>query len=123
MLGELGLDDAAGQPSRIDRRVAFAQHIWDRADVILMTVRDDIAAQLVQVALEVGRIRYDQIHAQHVVVRKRDTAVHHNDIVPVFDHGHVLADLVEAAQRYDFQFFFHNIDITFLFSSDFFLLC
>ena len=51
VLGELGLDDAAGQTGRIDRRVAFAQNIRDRADVVLMAVRDDVAAQLVVLRL------------------------------------------------------------------------
>ena len=107
VLGELGLDDAAGQTGRIDRRVAFAQNIRDSADVVLMAVRDDVAAQLVDVALEVGRIRDDEVYAEHVVVRERDAAVDDDDISAVLDHGHVLADLVETAQGDDFQFFCH----------------
>ena len=115
VLGEFGLDDAAGQTGRIDRRVAFAQNIRDSADVVLMAVRDDIAAQLVDVALEVGRIRDDEVYAEHVVVRERDAAVDDDD------HSHVLADLVETAERYDLQFFFHNGFITFLYQSKFVL--
>ena len=121
VLGELGLDDAAGQTGRIDRRVAFAQNIRDSADVVLMAVRDDVAAQLVDVALEVGRIRDDEVYAEHVVVRERDAAVDDDDIPAVLVDGHVLADLVETAERYDLQFFFHNGFITFLYQSKFVL--
>ena len=116
MLGELGLDDAAGQARAVNRRVHLAQHIRQAADVILVSVGDEIAAQLLVVALEVGGIRDDQIHAQHVVVRKRQTAVDDDDVVAVFDHGHVLADLIQTAQGYNLQFFFHNSTITFLFT-------
>ena len=86
-----------------------------------MAVRDDVAAQLVDIALEVGRIRDDEVYAEHVVVRERDAAVDDDDISAVLDHSHVLADLVETAERYDLQFFFHNGFITFLYQSKFVL--
>ena len=121
MLGELGLDDAAGQARGVDRRVALAQHIRDRTDVVLMAVRDHVAAQLFQVALEVGRVRDDQINAQHVVIREGYAAVNDQNVVAVLDHGHVLADLIEAAKRYNLQFFFHDCFITFLYSSFIFI--
>ena len=66
--------------------------------MVLMPVGDQIAAQLIQVALEIGRVRDDQIDAQHVVIREGYAAVDDDDVVSVLDHGHVLADLVEAAQ-------------------------
>lgn len=115
VLGQLGLDDAAGQSGRVDRRVALAQNIRNSADMVLMSVGDHIAAQLVQVALEVRCIRNDQVNAQHVVIRKGNAAVDNYDVIAVLDHRHVLTDLVQTAERYDLQFFLHNSIITFLY--------
>ena len=115
MLGKLGFDDPAGQPGGVNRSIALTQHIRDRADMILMPMGDDITAQLVQVALEISRIRNDQINAQHIVIRESHTAVDHDDITAVLDYGHVFADLIQTAERYDFQFFLHNSFITFLY--------
>ena len=120
MLGELCLDDAAGQARGIDRCIALAQDIRDCADVVLMAMRNDIAAQLVQVALEIGGVRDHQVNAQHIIVREGHAAVDDHDVVSVFDHGHVLADLIETAQRYNLQFFFHDCFITFLYPLLFF---
>ena len=114
VLGKLGVDDAAGQAGRIDGRVDLAQDIGNGADVILMAMGDEIAAQLFLVALEVGRIRDNQVHAQHVVVREGHAAVDDHDIAAVLDDRHVLADLIETAQGDNLQFFFHKFDITFL---------
>ena len=115
MLGQLGLDDAAGQSGRVDRCVALAQNIRNSADMVLMSVGDHIAAQLVQVALEVRCIRNDQVNTQHVVIRKGNAAVDNYDVIAVLDHRHVLTDLVQTAERYDLQFFLHNSIITFLY--------
>ena len=82
-----------------------------------MAVRDDIATQLVQIALEVGGIRDHQIHAQHIVIRKRNAAVDYQNIIAIFNDRHILADLIETTERYNLQFFFHNSFITFLYSS------
>ena len=121
VLGELGLDDAAGQARCVNRCVALTQHIRDRADVVLVAVGDDVAAQLVQVALEVGRVRDNEVYAEHIIVRECYAAVDYNDVAAVLDNGHVLADLVQTAKRYDLQFFFHNGFITFLYQSKFVL--
>ena len=86
-----------------------------------MAVGDDVAAQLVDVALEVGRVRDNQVYAEHIVVREGYAAVDYNDVAAVLNNGHVLADLVQTAKRYDLQFFFHNGFITFLYQSKFVL--
>ena len=115
VLGQLGFDDAAGQSGRVDRCVALTQNIRNSADMVLMSVGDHIAAQLVQVALEVRCIRNDQVNTQHIVIRKGNAAVDNYDVIAVLDHRHVLTDLVQAAERYDLQFFLHNSIITFLY--------
>ena len=115
MLGQLGFDDAAGQSGRVNRCIALTQNIRNSTDMVLMSVGDHIAAQLVQVALEVRCIRNDQVNAQHVVIRKGNAAVNNYDVIAVLDHRHVLTDLVQTAERYDLQFFLHNSIITFLY--------
>ena len=67
--------------------------------MILMSVRDHHAADLVAVLLEIGVIRNDQIDAQHIAVGERHTAVDEDDIVLTLEHSQVLADLVESAEE------------------------
>lgn len=74
--------------------------------MVLMSVGDHIAAQLVQVALEVRCIRNDQVNAQHVVIRKGNAAVDNYDVIAVLDHRHVLTDLVQTPSGMIFSFSF-----------------
>ena len=69
--------------------------------MILVSVRQKDAADLLLVLFEVGDVRDDQVNAQHIFVRECDAAVHDDDVVAVLDHGHVLADLVQTAERGD----------------------
>ena len=108
VLGQLDIDNAAGQAGAVNRGVGFAQDVRDCADVVLVGMGDEIAAQLGEVALEIGRVRDDQVYAEHVVVRERKAAVDNDHVIAVFDYGHVFADLIQAAERDDFQFFLHK---------------
>ena len=59
----------------------------------------------VLVGHKIGKIGDDQIDAVHVFLREAHAAVDHDHILPVLQDGTVLADLVKAAQRDNFQFF------------------
>ena len=101
MLGQLLLHDAERERRAVNIRVDRAQDVGQRADVILVSVRQKDAADLLLVLFEVGDVRDDQVNAQHIFVRECDAAVHDDDVVAVLDHGHVLADLVQTAERGD----------------------
>ena len=108
VLLKLGTQDTCHQTRAIDRNIQLFEHIRQCTDVILMAVRDDNAAHLVLVPAQIRDIRNDQIDAQQIIVRKRHAAVNDKNVLSVLHDRHVLADLIESAQRYNLQFFFHK---------------
>ena len=108
VLLELELDKAGGEAGAVDGHVHLLEHIGDGADVILVAMGDEEAAEATAVFDEVADIGNDAVDAVHVVAGEGHAAVHHDDLAAVLIDGHVLADLVEAAQRDDFQFFCHK---------------
>ena len=105
MLGELSLDEAERELGRIDGNLAIEilQKVWDRARVVLVAVRDDDAAQLVGMLEHIGVVRQDKIDAGMSVVGEHKARVVDDHVVSTFEHGHVLADGVKAAERDDLQ--------------------
>ena len=98
-------DHAERELRRVDGHlgVEVLQQVRQGADVVLVAVRDDDAAQLVLVLKDIGVIRQDKVHAGMIVIREHETGVVQNHVVTVLDDRHVLADAVEAAQRNDLQ--------------------
>ena len=77
--------------------------------MILMAVGDENTADLLLVLDQVADIGDDHINAVHIIIGETHTAVHYHDVAAVFIHRQVLADLIETAQRNNFQFFCHKI--------------
>ena len=102
VLLKLELDETERQRRGVHGRVDGLQNVGQRADVILVAVRDKKAAQLVLIFCKIGNVGDDQIHAVHIVLREAEAAVDDDHVLAVFQHGHVLADLVQTAQRDDF---------------------
>ena len=69
--------------------------------MVLVTVGNDDAANLVLVALHIGEIRNDNIHTGHIHIRECQTAVQNEHVIAALKHGHVLSDLVQTTQRND----------------------
>ena len=103
MLLELVLAQRQRQLRAIDRRGNLSEHIRHRADVVLVAVRDKVAANLVAVALQIGRVRNHQIDAGHVLSRKDGSQIHHDDVVLILIDGQVFSDLAQTAQRNNFE--------------------
>ncbi len=61
---KLDLDEAAGQRRGIDGGPDLAQHERQCADMVLVAVRDDKAADLVLVLLQIADVGYDQVHPE-----------------------------------------------------------
>ena len=102
MLVELRLDEPERELRRPDLLHArLAQNVRQRADVILMAVREQDRPHG---ALEIGQVRevgQDQIDAEVLVAREREARVDDDDLAVGLEDGHVLADLAEAAKRDD----------------------
>ena len=67
--------------------------------MVLVTVGQHNAAHAVNVLHNVGKIGDHQIHAQHIAVGERHTAVHNEDVALALDERDVLADFVQSAQK------------------------
>ena len=108
VLLQLQLHQPRGHAGGVDGHVDIPQQIGDGADVILVTVGQEDAPDLLLVLDQIGEVRDDHVDAVHVVVGEAHAHVHHDDVVAILVDGHVLADLIESAQGDDFQFFSHS---------------
>ena len=108
VLFELELNDRRRQRGRVDRHIELLEHVRDRADMVLMPVRDDHAADAVFVCLQVADVRDDHVDAIEVLIRKAHAAVDKEHVLAILIDGEVLADLTEPAERDDFQFRCHS---------------
>ena len=98
MLVELRLHE----PERQTRRHELgdpnlAQKVRKRADMVFMRVGEHDRADLA--ALEVAEVGQDQVDAEMLVPGKGEPRVDHERLTPELEHGHVLSDLAEAAER------------------------
>ena len=98
---QLVLDQTDGQRRAVDRHVDLGEQVRDTADMILMTVSDDHAADPVAVLLDVGIVGDDHIDAQHIAVGERHAAVEDDHVALALEHCHVLSDLVQTAEKGD----------------------
>ena len=101
VLAELVLDDAHGQAGAVDGHIDLLEDIGEGADVVLVAVGDHKGPDLVDILLQVGRVRNDQVNSQHVILGKSQAAVHDHNAVPVFKCSDVHPDLLESAERDD----------------------
>ena len=106
MLVELALDQAERHFCSVNRHLAgqVFHQVRQRARMILVAVGDDDAAQLMLVFEHISIVGKNQIDARVIVVGKHQARVDEQHVVAAFEHGHVLADGVEAAQRDDLEF-------------------
>ena len=103
VLLQLELDQAGGKGGAVHRHVELPQDVGQGADVVLMGVGQKDAAKLVLVLLQIGDVGDDHVHAQQILVGEGHAGVDDDHVVVIFQNGHVLADLVETAQRDDLQ--------------------
>ncbi len=102
VLVELGLDQPERQARAPDLGDAdLAHQVRQRADVILVAVRQDDGAQRAGRVAQVAEVGQHEIDAHHLVAREAEPGVDQDALAVLLDHGHVLADLAEAAERDD----------------------
>ena len=107
VLVELALDEAQRQRRAVNRYwgdvLELRQDVGDRADVVLMPVRDHDGAKVGEALLDVRHVRDDQIDSALFFFRKLAAAVEQDDVPSILDERHVLPDLAHTAQRDDPQ--------------------
>ena len=99
VLLELVLDESDRQARGVDGDVEFLEEIRQAADVVLMAVRDDDAADAVLVLHGKREVGDDEVDAEHVAVREHEPAVDHDHVLAALVERDVLAHFAEAAQR------------------------
>ncbi|CDC25498.1 uncharacterized protein BN668_01818 [Firmicutes bacterium CAG:466] len=103
MLSELIFQQAQCQQCAEYRHFQLFQYIGQCADVVFVTVSQHDASDFFYVLCQIGNIRNNQVNAQHIVLGERQATVDDDDIVAVFQYGHILPDLFQTAQSDNFQ--------------------
>jgi hypothetical protein len=105
MLFELAFDVGEGELRAVDGYVEVGEDPGEAADVVLVTVREDDAADLGAVLDEVGDIRDDDVDAEEFFFGEHEAGVNHDDVVAVVEREAVHAELAKSAERDYLQFF------------------
>jgi hypothetical protein len=66
------------------------EYVSDSPRVVFMTMRYDDGAYLGDFILQITEIGDDVVNPQHIVLRKHDAGVNHEDVFPVLDSHHIL---------------------------------
>ena len=66
--------------------------------MVLVTVGEKDSAHTVGVLFKIRNVGNNQVNAQHIVIRKSDSAIDYYDILFVFNDVHILSDLVKTAE-------------------------
>ena len=102
VLVELRLDHAEREARAPHLAHADLAHdVRQRADVILVPVREDDGVDAARGLAQVGEVGQDEIDAGHLVAREREAAVDQDAALALLDHAEVVADLAQAAERDD----------------------
>ena len=101
VLLELAADEPDGKGGGVHRGLDLLEQEGQGADVVLVPMGDEDAADLGRVFLQIGEIRDDQIDTGQVVIREGGAAIHNKDILLGLKDSQVLADLAQAAQGND----------------------
>ncbi len=97
VLTQLPLNESYCELRAVDGHIENLEKIRQTADVILMTVGYDYSAYPVRVALDIGEIGKHEIDSEHILIRKRKSAIDEEHILTVFKQCHILAHFVKAA--------------------------
>ena len=99
---QLGLGEGQREARAVEGDVrALAQQEGQRADVILVPVREDDRVHLVEAVLQVGEVRKDEVDSGLGLLGEEHSAVDDEQSSGVLEDRHVAADLAETAERDD----------------------
>lgn len=69
--------------------------------MVLVRVRQHDGAHLTWAVTKIGQVGQHEVDTEVLVARERETCVDDEHPLLVLEHGHVLADLAEPAERND----------------------
>ena len=69
--------------------------------MVLVAVCQKHAADLFLILNQIRHVRDDKVDAVHVVLGESEAAVDDNDILAVFENGHIFANLIESPKGND----------------------
>ena len=95
--------ESDGEPGAVYRHLHISQKIWYGADMVLMTVGDHQAFDLLSVGYQVTEIRNYHVDPEHLVIGEAHPAVDDHYLIVVFQEGHVLSYLVETSYGNDLK--------------------
>src|SRR5581483_10410626 len=102
MLLDFIFQEREGQARAENGRVDLLQDIGQRADVVLVRVREHDAAQRAFSLEQVADIGDDESDAEEIGAGEHQAAVDRDRLAAVFQQQHVEPEFAEAAERYDF---------------------
>ena len=107
VLLQLQLHQPGGHAGAVNGCGDIPQHVGQGTDVVLMAMGQENRPDLCLVANQIADIRNDHVNSVHIIVRESHSHIHNDDVIAVLVDRQVLADLVQSAQRNNFQFFCH----------------
>ena len=111
MLFQFQLNNTSGQTRGVDGAVELLHSIGNASNMIFMAMRQEHTAYLVLILDKICHICNNQINTVHFIIREAKAAVNDDDVLAVFQHGHIFSDLVQTAKRDNFQFFCQMISL------------
>ena len=94
---------ARRRPATSPLEPELAHHPRQRAEVVLVAVRDDDRLDVARALAQVGEVGQHEVDPDHLGRREAQPDVDDDDAAVVLDDRHVLADLAEPAERQDAQ--------------------
>ena len=104
-LQHLPLDHPQSKFGAVHGNVEFGQHERQRADMVLMAMGDQDAADFFSILFKIGDIGNDKVDAQHLLIGKHQAGIDHHNVIFVFYGVHILADFPQPAQGNKLQRF------------------
>ena len=99
VLAQLVAQEAKRQRRAVHRNVEARQYVRQRADVVLVTVRQHDAADARRTLEQPRDVGNDQVDTEHLLLGEHKPGVDDHDVVAARDGEHVAADLPETAKR------------------------
>ena len=101
VLLQLRADESERQLRAVDRCRHLPEEVRERADVILMGVGDEDAAEAALPLPDVGEVGDDDVDPEHLLLGEHEAGVDEDEVVVDLQDERVAADLAQAAERDD----------------------
>jgi hypothetical protein len=102
MFTQLYRNQAVGKLGRVDGwEIELRQNIRQRTNVILVPMSNKNAVYPILLAHEIRYVGNDQIYAQHLIIGEHQPCIHNEDIFPILNGHHILADFAKPPKRHN----------------------